>query len=361
MIKIIVTSAGRGPGINFCRSLNLLKRDDIYIIGLESNKYSILNVEADECILSPAGESDEYIPFLKKVINKTGASFLYASKTNEELWKISKARNELGIKTFLPKDEEIEIFENKYLTYKLMKEKNIKVPNTILINSYDDLKYAFSNFSNNKVWLREIIGSGGKNSIATSDIELANAWINRYNGWGNFTAAEVLTKKTATWIGLWNEGELVVSQARERLYWEYSELAPSGVTGITGAQVTCSSELMDRIALNAIYACVDKPHGIIAVDFTYDSEGIPNPTEIQASRFYTSIYFLAKAGLNFPELLLKLVFNEEIPKYKNKFSPLPNDLLWVKFVDCLPKLSSITELNNYICGDLNKKEITEKR
>lgn len=352
MIKIIVTSAGRGPGINFCRSLNMLKRKDIYIIGLESNKYSILNVEADECILSPEGKSDEFIPFLKKIIDKTGANFLYASKTNEELWKISKARDELKIKTFLPDDEEIEIFENKYLTYKLMKEKNIKVPDTVLINSYDDLKYAFAKFPNNKVWLREIIGSGGKNSIATSDINLAVAWINRYNGWGNFTAAEVLTKRTATWIGLWNKGDLIVSQARERLYWEYSELAPSGVTGITGAQITCSSSLMDKIAVDAIHACVDRPHGIIAVDFTYDSENIPNPTEIQASRFYTSIYFLAKAGLNFPELLIKIAFGEKIPVYENKFGPLPNNLLWVKFVDCLPKLSSISELNAIIKNNL---------
>ena len=61
------------------------------------------------------------------------------------------------------------------------------------------------------------------------------------------------------------------------------------------------------------------------------------------------------------EATVKELINYRIPKYKNKFSPLPNDLLWVKFVDCLPKLSSITELNNYICGDLNKKEITEKR
>ncbi|BBK22827.1 hypothetical protein Aargi30884_17300 [Amedibacterium intestinale] len=350
MKRIIVTSAGRGPAINFCRSLNMLKNKEYYIIGLESNKYSLLNVEADERILCPSGESNEFIPFLKKVIQASKADFLYASKTNEELWKISEYRSELDVNLFLPEDKDIKIFENKYETYLLMKKAGIKVPRTILINKVGDLEVAFSEFKGNKIWLREIIGSGGKNSIPTDDINLAKSWINRYNGWGNFTASEVLTKRTATWIGIWKDGNLIISQSRERLYWEYSELAPSGVTGITGAQITKKSKLIDEIAEKAIKACVSKPHGIISVDFTYDYDGIPNPTEIQASRFYTSIYFLAKAGLNLPHIMLKCAFDEKVEKFKNKYSPLEDNLLWVKFVDCLPKLSTLDDLDKIIKG-----------
>ena len=182
-------------------------------------------------------------------------------------------------------------------------------------------------------------------SIQTDNFDMAKAWINRLNGWGNFTAAEVLSKNTATWSGLWNNGNLIVSQIRKRVYWEYGYLSPSGVSGITGAQVTAKDPLIDDIALKSIYSINKLPHGIVSVDFTYDFEGYPNPTEIQASRFFTSSYFMAKAGLNFPLLLIKLAFNEKIPEFNDKFSPLEEGLVWVKYVDCLPTLTSLKEIN----------------
>lgn len=345
MKKIIVTNAGRSTAINFCRSLRLAP-EKYEIIGLEQSKYSILNAEVDQKILCPSGDSEYYLPFLKDVIKNTKADLLYPSKTNEELWLISRERNNLGIKTFLPEDDVIQIFEDKFATNDYLKRTGIKVPETFLINNENDLKKAFEILKNG-VWLRAVKGCGGKGSMPTKSFDMAKAWIDRFNGWGCFTASERLTDKTATWTGIWKDGNLVVSQIRKRLYWEYSYLAPSGVTGITGAQVTAKDKIIDEIALKSIFAITGKPHGIVSVDFTYDYDGLPNPTEIQASRFYTSTYFLAKAGLNLPYIFIKLAFDEKIEEFEEKFSPLEEGLLWVKYVDCLPQLSSVQEVSAY--------------
>ena len=34
----------------------------------------------------------------------------------------------------------------------------------------------------------------------------------------------------------------------------------------------------------------------------HDFDGVPNPTEINAARFFTTINFFTECGVNFPEL-----------------------------------------------------------
>lgn len=345
MKKIIVTNAGRGAGINFCRSLRLAP-EKYHIIGLEDNKYSIMNAEADERYLSPSVDSSYYLDFLKEIIEKTGADFLYPSKTNDELWTISKHRDELNIKTYLPDDSIINVYEDKFKTYEIMKDAGIKLPDTILVTDKNVLKKFMD--THGTIWLRAIKGCGGKGSISTDDFEFAVDWINNFNGWGKFTAAELLSKKTATWSAVWKDGEMIVSQIRERKYWEFSYLSLSGVTGITGAQITKKDKELDELAIKCIKAVDSKPHGIVSVDFCYDFDGVPNPTEIQASRFYTSSYFMAKAGLNLPHIMLKTAFEEELEPIKEKYSPLPENLLWIKYVDCEPILTTVDEVEKNV-------------
>lgn len=344
--RVMVTNAGRGTAINYCRSLRLAD-EDIEIIGIENNKFSIFNAEADKKIYCPSADSKDYFPFLKDQIQNTGANFLYPSKTNDELFIISNHRDELqemGVKVYLPRQEDIDVYENKFKTFEILSKEGIPVPETILLNDENDLKKAIEVFPDG-IWLRAIQGCGGKGSVPTKDFEYAKSWINSFNGWRNFTASRILGKRTATWSGLWKDGELIISQIRKRLYWEFSYLSPSGVTGITGAQMTEKDQLLDELALKAIKAVSLKPHGIVAVDFTYDNDGItPYITEIQASRFYTSSFFMAKAGLNLPYIMLKMAFDEELPVFENKFSPLPDGLVWIKYVDCLPVLTTIDEI-----------------
>lgn len=144
-----------------------------------------------------------------------------------------------------------------------------------------------------------------------------------------------------SWTALYKAGELVVARGRKRLYWELGNRAVSGVTGITGTGVTVADPLLDELGLRAVEAVDPPPEGIFAVDFTYDREGVPNPTEINIGRFFTTHLFFTRAGLKLPYLFVKLAFDEPYPAPARRFNPLPSGLAWVRGVDFLPVLTEL--------------------
>ena len=119
------------------------------------------------------------------------------------------------------------------------------------------------------------IGGGGKGALPTNDYEFAKRWVNRYNGWNDFVAAELLTPESVTWLSIWYHGELVVAQTRIRKGWAHSSRTVSGITGVTKVGQTFSDETVTNVALDAIRAVDAEPHGIYGVDMGYDKNGFP--------------------------------------------------------------------------------------
>ena len=106
--------------------------------------------------------------------------------------------------------------------------------------------------------------------------------------------------------------------------------------------------MVTDIAMKTVYAVDEKPHGIFGVDMTYDNNGIPNPTEINISRFFTTILFFTKAGLNMPEIFKDLALYEEFPKLEKKINPLPDGLLWLRGMDTEPVITTKEEIDKEI-------------
>ncbi len=350
MNRVLVTYAGRTPGLNFCKSLRLAN-EDFFILGIDTNKYSIMWAEADEKLLVPECESDEYINLINKLVDKYSIDFIYPSKSNKELLIISENRDKLKAKVFFPNKEEVLLFEDKWRTYEFLKDKGIvRLPESYLVHDKKELREKFDYLSNNgskEVWIRRVYGSGGAGSIATSDYRLAECWIDRFNGWGKFTLSKKLTKRTCTWSSIWKDGELIISQGREREYWEFADRAPSGVTGITGAQFARNDKEINEISLKVIKAISKRPNGVLGIDYTYDEDGILNLTEVQASRLYSSTLFMATCGINLPYILYKTAMSEKIDIKNNGIDP---ELLWVKYVEIPPILvnrKEIADLEEY--------------
>lgn len=343
--RIIITGAGGSPSTNFVRSLRL-SPEKFFLIGVDCNEYYLQRAETDAKFLVPYANDKLYLPILKEIITKTRAEFIYA-QPDPEIFQISENRNNLGVKTFLPAHKTIVVCQNKFASYKLWREAGIKVPETIFINNARDLRKAFLSLGR-PVWLRAVVSyGGGQGSFYTSDFEVAKAWLKHCKGWGCFTAGEYLTSDSVTWLSIWQEGELIVAQGRKRLYWEFGNRAPSGVTGLTGTGITVSDSLVDDIAQKVILAIDKKPHGIFGVDLTYDKKGIPNPTEINIGRFFTTHLFFTQAGLNMPHIFVKLAFQEKPPKIKHKINPLSNGLAWIRGMDFLPILTTVDKVNKY--------------
>lgn len=346
MKRILITGAGGAPATNFVRSLRLDATDSYHLIGADADKYYLQRAETDERHLVPMCSDPSYLPLMNALIGETGAQLIFA-QPDVEITYLSERRDELACTVFLPAKETVRICQDKYLSFERWKRAGLTVPETMMINDEGDLQRAFRELGP-RIWLRAITGAFGKGSLPTEDEGQAKAWLDFQKGWGTFSAAQCLEPDSITWQSIWRDGELVVAQGRKRLYWEFANRAPSGITGLTGTGVTISDPVLDELALAAIHAIDPRPHGIFSVDMTYDQAGRPNPTEINIGRFFTTHLFFSQAGLNMPAMYVKLALGEELPPVAKKINPLPEGLAWVRGMDIVPVLTTVDAIDEAV-------------
>jgi len=342
MKKILITGAGGSPATNFIRSLRAMK-EKVLIIGTDENEFYLHRSEADISYLVPSIKHSKYIDFLNYIIKRHDLEFMHV-QNDAELQVISQNRERLNINIFLPRKETVALCDNKFETQKKWQKNKIIVPDSMLIRNELDLKEAYRKFGK-KIWIREISGAGGKGSLAPKNYNQAKIWIDFKEGWGKFIAAELLSENSVTWMSIWNHGELIVAQGRKRLYWELAKISPSGITGVTGGGITISDPKLDKIAQKSIKCIDENPHGIFSVDLTYDFNGVPNPTEINIGRFFTTHEFFTQAGLNMPEIFIKIAYSEKLPNIRKRINPLKQNLVWIRGVDFLPILTDTKALD----------------
>ncbi|MES2654545.1 MAG: carboxylate--amine ligase [Bacteroidota bacterium] len=352
MMKILIAGAGGAPSEGVINSL-LKSRKNEQIIGMGSEPTDLVLSNATEKFYIPYANSKEYESKLLELL-KLEKPDLVHFQNDLEIYYASLLRDEIhkfGVKTFMPNHEVIDTCVHKYKTYLKCRDAGIKVPVNILLNNETDLVRAFSELANKegKIWLRSTsIGGGGKGALPTNDFTFAKGWIDRHNGWGDFVAAEMLTPDTVTWLSIWHEGELVVAQTRLRKGWTHGNRTVSGVTGVTKVGQTYSNSEVDRISIETIKAVTNKPHGIFGVDMTYDVNGVPNPTEINISRFFTTVLFFTEAGLNMPEIFKDIALYNEFPSLNKKINPLEDGLMWLRGMDTQPKLMTDVDIRKNI-------------
>jgi carbamoyl-phosphate synthase large subunit len=344
MARIYIGGAGGAPSNNFIRSIREGCPQD-YLIGATCVPADIFLADVDERHIVPPATHPGYPARLLEGLATCRPDFLHVQH-DDEVRAVSRLRDQihaLGVHTFLPSPETVEVCVDKARSYRVWSERGLPVPKTILVRDPDDLRAAFSAIGP-KLWLRATEGGGGKGALPTDNVEFARLWIDRFNGWGRFTAAECLTPDTVTWLSIWSDGELIVAQTRRRRSWNFGNRTLSGVTGITGVGETCSIPQVDEIALAAIKAIDSAPHGIFGVDMTYDHAGVPNPTEINIGRFFTTHYFFTRAGLNMPKIVRDLAIDRKRPTLAKTINPLPDGLVWIRGMDVEPVLTTTAEL-----------------
>jgi hypothetical protein len=286
----------------------------------------------------PRATDPDYIPFVLHLIKREGIEFLH-SQPEVEAFTIGKHRDAIqrtGCRLFMPEQRTIELLRDKWESYRIWREAGIKVPENVFLNGPDDLKSAFERFGKD-IWIRETIGAAGKGSLSRPTFETALNQLNESKAWGHAVAAEHLGRDTVTWQSIWHDGRLVVGQGRSRHGWAFGNRAQSGVTGLTGIGETVSDASIDELAIRCILAADSSPNGIFSVDFTYDLQGVPNPTEINIAKFFTTHHFLTRTGCNMPEILVDLAFGEYSGGYDIR-NPCTPGMLWIRGIDVEPIL-----------------------
>ncbi len=338
MKRILVTGCGGPAGVNFIRSLRY-SGEDMFIVGIDINKYHLEFPDVDKRYFTKAGNKDpSYIEKLNKIIAEEGIEFVHPQPDSEVAF-ISENREKLDAKTFLPKKETIRICQDKFESSKVWKQNKIPVASAIKITGEEEIEEAIETFGF-PFWLRATKGAGGRGSTIVNNKETALSWLNYWRSRGmdwEFIAEDYLPGQNIAFQSVWNDGELITSQARERIEYIYPYLAPSGITGTPSVAKTVVDEEINEIATKCVKAIDKKATGIFCVDLKRNEEGEPCPTEINAGRFFTTSFFFTKAGVNMPYIYIKLAYGEDIPNVK-KYNAVGDGIYWIRHMDSGPVL-----------------------
>jgi carbamoyl-phosphate synthase large subunit len=356
MKKILVTGAGGPAGVNFLRSLNSTE-EKMELYGTDINKYHLEYAKSwtSEMFLVPRATSDEYISSLNQIIKEKSIELIHP-QPDIEVSVISENREKLEAMTFLPTKETIKILQDKYRSASIWKDNGFPSVKAIEIRSdklEEDLEKALSELGD-KIWIRAKKGAGGIGSTPVENVETGISWIKYWISRGNkwdFIAQEYFPGRNIAFQSIFKEGEIITSQARERIEYIYPYLAPSGITGTPTVAKTIHDDKINEMATKAILSVDSEATGIFCVDIKEDKDRNICPTEINAGRFFTTSYFFSAASkkfkvpkANMPYLFVKLAYKEKIPEGP-KYNILPEGLHWIRHIDCSEHLVEEKDLN----------------
>lgn len=331
MRTVLVMGAGGAAANGFCRALQMA--GGYRLVGTNCDRNDLLLAETDHTELTPTPDSDEWADTVRGLVAKYEVDLIHA-QPDEEVAALSYMRD---VPTFLPDPVTVKVCQDKWLSHARWRTRpHIPQPRTYQVFFPDDVRNAIRELG--EVWLRRVNGAGGAGSVRTGDPSFAVKWIDRQDGWGRFTAAEVLTSQTATWTSLWCDGRLVACQGRRRASWAYAKNTASGVSGITGIGETYGGTQLAIVGAFAVKAITNHPHGLFGVDCAYDRDGDLNPTEINVGRFHTTVpEFFAQAGFNIADLYVRTGLGEVETRYENN-NPLADGYRWLRTMDKPPVL-----------------------
>lgn len=333
MKRVLITGAGGPAGVNFINSLRDAP-EKMYLVGTDINKYHLGWANTDKKYLVPSFNHPEYIERLNELIEKEKIELVHA-QPDGEVRLLSENREKIRARLYLPKKETIGICQDKFASGRVWKEKGLPLVETIYIRNPEDLKKAKRIFGY-PYWVRASVGYSSRGSTLVENEKTALAWIEYWVSRGTewkFIAQAYLPGKIIAFQSLWKDGELITSQARERIEYLYAYLAPSGITNTPTIAKTVQREDVNEMATKCILAIDKQATGIFCLDLRENEKGEPVPTEINAGRFFTTSYFFTKAGINMPYYYVKLAYGEKILQLP-KYNALPEGLYWCRHIDC---------------------------
>jgi carbamoyl-phosphate synthase large subunit len=341
--RILLTGIGGNAAAGTAKSL-LRFPDEFTIIGSDADKFNVrfgLNY-AERVYLVPNAGNEQYIAALSRAIKKENVDLVIPSP-DPEVFEISKHRDEIGAEVFLPDHKTIEIAQDKWSTYKLLRGK-VQQPRTFLVKDREELERGLRALGG-PAWLRKRRGAGAPRAFVARNYEEAKFWVEYWEGYGQFTASELLTGRNLAWIALYKEGNMVTSGGYERIRYYMEHVAPTGVTGNINVGITIHDEKLNAAAEDAVRALDSKPNGAYTVDLKGSAH--PLTTEINAGRFHMSFFTYTVAGLNLPYYYVKLALGESV-EYPAKRDALKQGILTIRNTDNEPVFVDQNDLGSNV-------------
>jgi len=336
MTNVLVTGAGGSAASNVFDSLRRA-RSQYRLMGADSSTVRLHLSSADERLVLPRANDPGYGDALRRAVDQWKVEVVLP-QPDPEVLAVGAIRESVPAATYLPSQAALEIAADKAAFAACMSRAGVQVP---LSRSFTDTgsvaevtRQVLERVS--RAWVRARRGAGARASLPVRSGEQAAAWV---SWWvdeagmqaSDFMASEFLPGREFAYQSVWQDGELVAGQARQRVEYLYGHLTPHGQTSTPSVARTVDIPSVDATAMAAVRALDPRPCGVYCVDLKEGEDGDVKVTEINAGRFFTTSNFFAAAGLNMPDLLVRCALGQHPERQRS--SPLPPDLYWIRMVD----------------------------
>jgi len=333
---ILVLGAGGSAAANVIDALRRTQRG-YRIVGADASPVKLHLSTADERVVLPRADASSYVEALTCATERWACDVVHA-QPDPEVLAVGAARDRIGARTYLPSQDVLELAGDKLRFAGQMRAAGVSVPQAVAYESASQVVDVTDELlaDHERVWVRARVGAGARASLPVRTGVQADAWIRwwideRNMRASDFMVSEMLPGREFAYQSVWQDGTLVAGQARERVEYLYGHLTPSGQTSTPSVARTVDEPAVDDLAVRAIRALDPAPRGAYCVDIKESAAGVPNVTEINAGRFFTTSNFFAAAGLNMPDMLMRCALGEQLAPAGS--SPLPADLYWIRMVD----------------------------
>jgi carbamoyl-phosphate synthase large subunit len=341
-MRILLLGAGGNAGINFVKSLKM-KDPTTIIIGVDTNRFNLAACNSDIKELLSFSDEKEKIHKLNKIIDEHGVDFVHA-QPDQEVRFLCKNRDSLNCKSFKHNIDEWELLSNKLTCAQTWKDKlNLSFESYSLLDVINKPeKWKTLAINQEKVWCRAMSGAGSKGALPVRSLKEAIAWasywdLNRGVSLDKFMVSEYLPGEEYAVQTFWCDGELIHSQARERIEYFFGNLMPSGQSSTPSVAKTRTEEDIYKAAHRSILSLVSSPHGIYCVDMKRNKKQEIIPLEINYGRFFTTSDFFSRVGVNTPYEYIRSCYEDNIEK---KINSIKTEYFWLRGLDKEPTLIS---------------------
>jgi predicted ATP-grasp superfamily ATP-dependent carboligase len=293
---VLVTGAGTGRANNLIRSLQS-GPDDIEVTGCNHDPFLLRRSDAAWSFRAPEPSDPAFAAACRPIVESRKIHLIIPS-SDEDALALARIADALPCPTYLPPAETIEICQDKFLLYQVLRSHNVPVPETFAVRSREDVVASFRRLDRHPLlWCRMRHGSGSKGATKVKDAVQAWSWITYWNEMRQtaieeFTLSEYLPGRDYNVQGLWQRGENVLIKMCERLSYLDGQNRPSGMSSTPAlAKTLCDDQVLD-LCDTAIRTIAPKASGVFNLDVKEDARGHAKITEINAGRFamITNLY-----------------------------------------------------------------------
>lgn len=335
--RVLVFGAGGPAGVNFTRSC---RRAGHWVLGVDPDPRHFFYIEADHAETCPGHLEDGFTDWLVDTCAKHEIDLLHSQPEQIVMWLGDRhARDALPAKVWLPDRRTIVLCQDKFETSWRWSKAGLRPSPVIRVEVEDQLAEAGEMFGY-PFWLRATRGAGARGSTPVPSHRAGISWLTYWKERGvdwEWIAEEYLPGRDFGWTSIWRNGELIISQGRERIEYIYPFLAPSGRTGTPTIAVTRHDHRVNSVAEESVREIDADATGVFCVDLREDASGTPVPTEINAGRFFTTSDFYAAAGVNFVDIYVRLGMGEEIEGLP-RVDAVEENVVWMRHIDCGSRL-----------------------